>query len=420
MGLLKFFSGKDPEEYEKQGDAYFGIGEFGSAKLEYENALHKLERKRPDDTGYANRLQVKIVRSRESLARSHMESGEELMNMNLYDDAEDIFLLASELTENRTLKDALEDLVQEAKRRKREELPEEAPAVIAGASATEQPVYHDEGDEYFTALVSTLPDEIRHAYLGYGDTFKEGYVALNQGDYERAFVLLTNALEENMPGGNHIFFEIGTACLNVGKPEEARKVLEGYVQENPTLLRGYHLLCEALWETGAFDEAHEVIRSSPAELRKNPHMKLLDGETLFRAGRYEKAESFYNDCLNTDGWDENIVRHLALTCEALGKTAKANDLYGEIMSQCQQCRTRLDPFIKARYADTAFELGNMSAAILELYLSLAQEIPEERARYFRKISKIYAAQGHENESLRYLAFAKRLEDEETNPTIVIK
>ncbi|MBW2637583.1 MAG: tetratricopeptide repeat protein [Deltaproteobacteria bacterium] len=412
MGLLKFFSGKDPEEHEKEGDAYIDIEEFGPAKLEYENAFHKLEKKRPDDTEYANRLQVKIVRTTESLARSHMESGEELLAMELYDDAEDIFLLASELTENRTLKDALEDLLQETKRRKREGMPEEASVVTGGEGADEKPASHHEGDEYFTALVSTLPDEIRHAYLGYGDTFKEGYVALNQGDYEGALVLLTTALEENMPGGDHIFFEIGTACLNLGKPAEARKVLEEYVRAFPLLLRGYHLLCEALWEMEAFEAAHEVIRSSPPELRKTPHMKLLDGETLFRAGHYEKAESFYNNCLNTDGWDENIVRHLALTCEALGKTAKANDLYGEIMSECQQCRTRLDPFIKARYADTAFELGNMSGAILELYLSLAQEVPGERARYYRKISRIYSAQGHEDESLRYLAFAERIEEEE--------
>ena len=411
MGLLKFFSGKDPEEYEKQGDAYFDIGEFGAAKLEYENALNKLQKKRPDDTGYANRIQVKRVRSKESLARVHMERGEELMALELYDDAEDIFLLASELTENVELKDALDKLLREIKRRKRGGIREEAPVVTGGEGATEEPVFHQEGDEYFTALVNTLPDEIRHAYLSYGDTFKEGYVALNQGEYERALVLLTNAQEANIPGGNHIFFEIGTACLNLGKPE-ALNILEEYVRENPALFRGYHMLCEALWETEAFDDAHEVIRSSPPELRNTLPMKLLDGETLYRAGRYEKAESFYNDCLNTDGWDENIVRNLALTCDALGKTAKANALYGEIMNECRQCRTRLDPFIKSRYADTAFELGNMSGAILELYLSLAQEIPEERARYFRKISRIYAAQGHENESLRYLAFAERLEDEE--------
>jgi tetratricopeptide (TPR) repeat protein len=412
MGLFKFFSGKDPEEYEKQGDAYFDIGEFGAAKLEYENALQKVKKKRPDETGYANRLQVKIVRSRESLARAHMERGKEWMALELYDDAEDIFLLASELTENDELKDALDKLLREIKRRKRGGIRDEAPVVTGGEGASEEPVFYQEGDEYFTALVNTIPDEIRHAYRSYGDTFKEGYVALNQGEYERALELLTNAQEENIPGGNHISFEIGTAYLNLGKPEEALTILEEYVRENPALFRGYHMLCEALWETEAFDDAHDVIRSSPPELRNTLPMKLLDGETLYRAGRYEQAESFYDDCLTTGGWDENIVRNLALTCDALGKTAKANALYGEIMNECQQCRTRLDPFIKSRYADTAFELGNMTGGILEIYLSLVQEVPEERARYFRKISQIYAAQGHEDESLRYLAFAERLEDEE--------
>jgi len=32
-------------------------------------------------------------------------------------------------------------------------------------------------------------------------------------------------------------------------------------------------------------------------------------------------------------------------------------------------------------------------------------------RYFRKTRQLYAAQGHEEESLRYLAFAERVEDE---------
>jgi len=412
MGLLKFFSGKDPDEHEKEGDAYFDMGEFGAAKLEYEKALQKRVKKRSHDTGDATRLQVKIVRSRESLARAHMERGEELMALELHDDAEDLFLLATELTDNDDLKEALDTLLREIQRRKRAEMQGEAPAVTGREGVAEEPTSPHGDDEYFTALVNTLPDDIRQAYRSYGDTFKEGYVALNRGNYERAHVLLTTAQGETTPGGGHISFEIATAYLNLGNPEEARTILEDYVRENPLLLRGYHLLCETLWDTGAFDEAHGVIRSSPPEVRTTLPMKLLEGETLYRAGRYEEVESFYNDCLTTDGWDEHIVRNLALTCEALGKTRKAHQLYGEIMSECQQCRTRLDPFIKARYADTALELGTMTGAILELYLSLAEEVPEERARYFRKISEIYAAQGHEDQSLRYQAFAERLEDEE--------
>lgn len=410
MGLLKLFSGKNPENYEKDGDAYFDINEFGEAKLQYENALSKLAKKRPDDTESANRLRVKIVRSRESLALTHKKRGQDLMELDHYDDAEDILVLALELTGNDRLKEEIEEQLRKIKNLKKEEMLEEPPEIAIDEDTVETPLYHEEGEEYCTALVSALPEEIRRAYLSYGDTFKEGYLALNQGEYEEALALLSSALEET--GGNHISYEIGTALLNMGKPDEARRVAEEYVRDNPGLFRGYHLLCEILWETEAFDKAHNLIHSSPPELRDTLPMKLLEGEALCRSGQYEQAESFYNDCRTIHGWDENIVRAQALTCEALGKTAQANDFYGEIMNDCQRCRVRLDSFIKLRYAETAFELKNLSSAILELYLSLAEEIPEERAHFFCRISDIYAAQGHERESLRYLAFAERLDKED--------
>ena len=42
MGILNFFSGKDPEDYERKGDALFEIGACGKAIVEYERALEKL------------------------------------------------------------------------------------------------------------------------------------------------------------------------------------------------------------------------------------------------------------------------------------------------------------------------------------------------------------------------------------------
>jgi len=333
------------------------------------------------------------------------------MGLRHYDDAEDILLLALELTEQDTLRKEIEELLKEIKNRKKEELLEEITDDGNEEDNTEKPLYVESDDEYFTALVNTLPEEIRHAYLGYGETFKKGYVALNHGEYEEALALLSSALEET--GGNHISYEIGTACLNMGRASEARGIAEAYMRDNPGLSRGYHLLCEVLWDMEAFDEAREVIRSGPSDLRNTVPMKLLEGETLSRAGHYEEAESFYNEYRMTHEWDENIVRAQALNCEALGKKAQANDLYGQIMNDCRQCRVRIDPVIKLRYAETAFELGKLSSTILELYLSLAEEIPGERAHFFRRISDIYASQGHEEESMRYLAFAERLEKKES-------
>ena len=68
MGILKFFSGRDPEEYEQKGDYLFETTKYGLAKIEYETALNKLERKSPNNTDLKNRLQEKIHRSKEALA----------------------------------------------------------------------------------------------------------------------------------------------------------------------------------------------------------------------------------------------------------------------------------------------------------------------------------------------------------------
>ena len=75
------------------------------------------------------------------------------------------------------------------------------------------------------------------------------------------------------------------------------------------------------------------------------------------------------------------------------------------MGECRGCGARVDPFIKQRYADLCFDSGDYSTRILELYLSLVHEDPDNRTRYFRNISRIYAALGHEGEAQRYRAFA---------------
>jgi hypothetical protein len=57
----------------------------------------------------------------------------------------------------------------------------------------------ESGEEYFTALINTLPGVEQEIYLGYGDSFREGYVKLNQGYFEDAVKLLTHALVTGVP-----------------------------------------------------------------------------------------------------------------------------------------------------------------------------------------------------------------------------
>ena len=67
MSLLKLFSGPSPEKLEQKGDALFEAGLWGRAKLEYERALHKLEKETGQENDRQQQLSAKIRKAREAL-----------------------------------------------------------------------------------------------------------------------------------------------------------------------------------------------------------------------------------------------------------------------------------------------------------------------------------------------------------------
>jgi TolA-binding protein len=139
---------------------------------------------------------------------------------------------------------------------------------------------------------------------------------------------------------------------------------------------------------------------------------LLRGETLFQAEKYGEAKAFYRDFLKNYEWNESIARALAKTHEALGEMANARNIYSEIMAQCRSCSTRVDPYIKQKFADLSFASGLNTTAVLELYLSLAREIPQNAAEYYQKISSIYSAKGNKEEARRFQQISEKYESRE--------
>lgn len=405
MGILKIFSGKEPGEYEKKGDSFFEDKKYGLAKIEYETALNKLKKRDPNNIDTINRLQDKITHSKEALALQHKQTGEELIQAEMFDDAEDIIRLALELTEDPTLKIKLEEQLQEIHNHFTAKESKEIPDFEGNGENNEEDGYQETGEEYFTALCGSLSEEMQKDYHNYGDAFKTGYIALNQGNFELAEAKLSQALEENHLTNSFIPLELATAYLNLKKYEEALPLLKGFLKEHPDSLQAYHLLCEIFWEKKDFDQAQKLLDSCPEELFDSLHIQLLRGETLFQAKRYQEAESLYLDYIESSGWDENIARSLAKIYEALLEKEKARDTYSEIINQCSSCGLQIDVFIKHRYADLCFESKQYSEDILGLYLSLVQEDPDNRALYCEKISQIYSAQGNEKEARRYKLLA---------------
>jgi tetratricopeptide (TPR) repeat protein len=422
MGLLNIFSGKDPESYEQKGDALFEANAYGKAVVEYERALDRLEKTSPWDEGYRQQLQDKIRTSKESLAFEHQQTAVSLMEAGHDYDARQYIDLALELTENPELKKALEQQLQNKEVNETEELESELPDVQIQDpdpeyedEPVEEPLNgekHEEDDEHFGALVGTLPDDVQDAYLGYGEAFKTGYLALNRGDFEKAAEQLTTAMEEHPDPASYIPLELATADLNLGKHDEARRLLESFLEHHPDALPAYQLLCEVFWETKAFDRAADLLVSLPPDLEQSVAGYLLRGETLFQAGKYGEARSFYREFLKRYDWHESIARALAKTHEALGEMANARNIYSEIMAQCHSCRARIDPYIKQKFADLSFASNLNTTAVLEIYLSLAREVPQNAAEYYQKISRIYSAQGNLEEARRFQQISEEYESKD--------
>jgi tetratricopeptide (TPR) repeat protein len=267
-------------------------------------------------------------------------------------------------------------------------------------------------DEHFTALIGTLPEEIQETYRNYPATFKTGYLALNRGDFEQAAENLALAMQELDDPQSYIPLELATACFNLSRYEEACRHAEAFLQHHPDALPAYQLLCEIFWETKSFERAETLLSSLPDDLSESVAGYLLRGETLYHAGKYVEAKAFYREFSKKYEWHEAIAQALAKTHEALGERTNARYIYAEIMDQCSSCHARVDPDLKQKYADLSFDSGHNTTEVLELYLSLAQEIPQNAAEYYQKISRIYSAQGNEVEAQRFQAISDKYEKKE--------
>jgi tetratricopeptide (TPR) repeat protein len=413
MGILSIFSKKDPEDYERKGDAYYGTGGYGKAIVEYEQALARLEKTSPWDDGYRNSLREKIIDCREKLALTHEKTAAELMEAGHHDDARQYIELAQELTRNPRLKSSLDQHLQNLETRADKAIQTTLPNFdVPDQNDQPQEIADDptQDNEHFAALIGTLPEELQKSYLSYPETFKTGYLALNRGDFELAVKYLSRAMQEHAEPQSYIQLELATACLNLGQYDEACRLAESFIEYRPDALPAYQLLCEIFWEQKAFDQAEALVSSLPEELAESVAAYLLRGETLYQAEKYSEAKEFYQDFLKKYEWHEGIARALAKTHEALGERTNARYIYGEIVNQCRSCNSRLDPEIKQKFADLSFASGLNTIEVLEMYLSLAREIPQNAVDYYHKISRIYAAQGNEEEARRFRLIAEKFEN----------
>ena len=410
MGLLDIFNGKDPEKQEAQGDRLFASGAYGQARLEYESALEKRRRDTSNDARIP-KLDYKIRRCNEALAAEHRKRGENLADNGYFEEAREYCTLALDLTQDAELIDTLQRDLRNIETRQAKEAFEEAPDADKLVPEIPQqgiPEFESK-DEYAEALFNTMPDEIRELYENYGENFKSGYVALHQERFDEAADFLSLALEENPAPDSYVRLELATAYLNLKRFKEALALLVDFAPRQWSPVK-YSMLCELYWGMHQYDRALELLDSIKDEKETELFFFLLRGQTLFRAGKHRQAESLYLNYLREHGWDMGIAQALAENYEALCDRENARELYGRIIASCSGCGAAVDPSILRKYADLCMEAGKQDEKILEIYLGLAEKDPDNAASYYRNVSRIYDALGHEKEARRFQYIALRYED----------
>ena len=415
MRLFRFFAGPDVPKLEQQADALFEARSYGRAKLMYERALDKLQKSRGSDSRDAGRIGDKHRRAVEALARDHCAEADSYLEGGHWEEAGDLMALARELTADdafrRELDQRLANIERQAAQAAAQAISDELYEDI-GAGPDMDDVYTDpdmdeDADGYFFALCGPLPEEVRQAYLSYGDAFRSGYIALNQGDFETAAADLEQALDLHGDADTYIPMELAAAYLNLGRHDEARDLLESFRQRHPDVLPAYQMLCDCYLEQNDYDRAAALLKAVPAELAESLAVIRLKGETFNRSGRPEAARELYEKTMETYGWNDTVARELADTCQALNDPDRALSLYKEIIGRCTGCGSKVDPMVKHNYAELCFHTGQHTTDILEMYLALVRELPDNASHYYDRVSRIYTAQGNTTEAGRFHAFSEQ-------------
>lgn len=405
MSLWKLFSGPTPEKLAHRAETLLNAKQWGPAKVALERALEKAV-----DPELKTHLQAEIQICCDHLAQDHLSQAAALAEGGHAHDAAELYRLAMEIARDPRLKAKADEGLERI--------------LSAAAPVSADPVYYsptpaesgrDDGlgrgsdaddQATFWALIGTLPEDMQDAYEAYGEPFRSGYLALNRGDFERAAHLLSEAHEKHSQAGTYILLELAAAYTHTGHAAEARDLLNEFLHYHPDILPAYQLYCDLLWETSDFEMVDTLLARVPPELVDTVAMVLLRGENYLRAGSFDAGIAYLEEVLASFGWSDPVAELLATLFTEAGHSTRARSLYGEIMQRCQSCHSRVDPMVKHNYAELSFADGQRDTQLLELYLSLAQEVPDRADLYFRRVSAIYAEQGHTAEAKRFEALAR--------------
>ncbi len=388
MGFFSFLS-KKPEDYENSGDALLSKGAFGESKIAYEKSLAGITKLSKEPTADSDRVRGKLVETRECLAKQHSARAGELIEAGALDEARSCFMLALELTADPAFQASMEKKMAEMAAEALVDANGEDSSLDYAPLETVEPSDLDE----FHALCGILPGEMEEAYISYGETFMNGYLALTRGEYPAAAQTLKLAMEEIGTQDSFIPLELANAFMGMDRFEDAKPLLKEFLTNHPASLSGIETLADLYCHTKQYASAHDLLAPLPDQVKKERQIKLVTGRLYFLEENYEAAADVYRELLSAPDWDEPAARSLVATLEAMEEYEAARNMAVTLLNQCSGCGRKPGPMDRLKYAELSVILKDYSQGIIDLYLAIAQEEPGVRSHCFQRVAFIFNESG---------------------------
>lgn len=351
-----------------RGDRLAAQGELGLARGEYAVALQAF--REGDDPAERARVEARLTEIHRELARRQLEDGRRYAGARLWDQARHAFEAARDLARGhdeaatKEAEEALANLEEAAERARlaaeaEDEEPEDAPP---------------DPDAEMELLIQTFPEDRIAAYRALGPDFRDGYLALHDGDGAAALAAF-DRVEADEPW---LDYERGRALLLQDRPADAvaafRRAAERIDGEAaPPVVADLALAAIAAGELETAEAA--VDRFAALEGERSREALTLRVELERAAGRHDDAIARVRRFLADHPSDAAMWRALGTLQEEAERPEAAIEAYEQVMKlrwrfDPQRRIIQLDPAATSRLARLLIDRGERLDRALELVNAL--------------------------------------------------
>ena len=129
------------------------------------------------------------------------------------------------------------------------------------------------------------------------------------------------------PNSVEVDFSLARIYVDMGRSEEARKLLEGAMDKVPDSRETRQLLSDLLEDAGEAEKAVEVFRPVTESNPNNPYGQYRLGTLLNSAGNFTEAQEHLRLALQTDPANVRVLLALGQSLLGSGDNRQAEDIY---------------------------------------------------------------------------------------------